>query len=337
MALRGIATTPSTPTLYLNAVGAQIGQGNLAAAARTVGLFAQRAPRNPFAFMLRAGLFSAQREFDSAEVAGRALAQLAPDVGWQGLAAYILSQVSLVRGKLAEGESHTRAGMSLAERRGQPGTYVGAAAGLAIIDLRYRNAPEAARRRVEEALRRHPLASINAADRPYTMLAWYYAEAGHPDRGRQLLAEYELAVPEGLRRRDAFRHGAAAAVAFAEGRVQDAITGYRAWYDEAGCAVCGLFELGRAYERAGQRDSALAAYERAVTTPGFLRALEETASLGPTYRRLGELYEERGQLDKARDYYGRFVDLWKYADPELQPHVRDVKQRLARLSAEGAR
>src|SRR2546426_3418698 len=40
-------------------------------------------------------------------------------------------------------------------------------------------------------------------------------------------AEYELAVPEGLRRRDAFRHGAAAAVAFAEGRVQDAITGDR--------------------------------------------------------------------------------------------------------------
>src|SRR2546425_350265 len=197
LALRGIATTPSAPTLYLNAVGAQIGQGNLAAAARTVGLFAQRAPRNPFAFMLRAGLFSAQREFDSAEVAGRALAQLAPDVGWQGLAAYILSQVSLVRGKLAEGESRTRALMSLAEQRGQPGTYVTAAAGLAIIDLRYRNAPEAARRRVEEALRRHPLASINAADRPYTMLAWYYAEAGHPDRGRQLLAEYEVAVPEG--------------------------------------------------------------------------------------------------------------------------------------------
>jgi len=31
------------------------------------------------------------------------------------------------------------------------------------------------------------------------------------------------------------------------------------------------------------------------------------------------------------------VDLWKNADPELQPMVRDVKQRLARLSAEGAR
>ena len=98
--------------------------------------------------------------------------------------------------------------------------------------------------------------------------------------------------------------------------------------------MCGLFLLGRAYEKAGQPDSALAVYERAVTTPGYLRAFEEDATLGPTYRRLAELYEERGQLDKARDYYGRFVDLWKDADPDLQPIVRDVKQRLARLSAE---
>ena len=74
-----------------------------------------------------------------------------------------------------------------------------------------------------------------------------------------------------------------------------------------------------------------------VTTPGYLRAFEESATLGPTYRRLGELYEERGQLDKARDYYGRFVDLWKNADPELQPLVLEVGGRVARLSAEPAR
>jgi len=50
---------------------------------------------------------------------------------------------------------------------------------------------------------------------------------------------------------------------------------------------------------------------------------------------LGELYEERGQLDKARDYYGRFVDLWKNADPELQGVVKEVKQRLTKLAGEG--
>ena len=187
---------------------------------------------------------------------------------------------------------------------------------------------------MEAALRRHPLASIPAQDRPYLGLAWLYADAGRPERARQLVAEYETAVPEGVRRGEPFRHGAAAQIAFAEGRIPEAIREYRAWYDESGCAVCGLFLPGRAYERAGQRDSALAVYERAVITPGYTRAFEEEATLGPTYRRLGELYEERGQLDKARDYYGRFLDLWKDADPELQPLVRDVKQRLVILTRE---
>ncbi|PYP45191.1 MAG: hypothetical protein DMD50_12210, partial [Gemmatimonadetes bacterium] len=149
-----------------------------------------------------------------------------------------------------------------------------------------------------------------------------------PDRARQLLAEFEAAIPEAERRSQPFRHGAAAEIAFAEGRVQDAIKGYRAWHDEDSCAVCGLYLLARAYERAGQRDSALAVYERAVTTPGYFRAFEESATLGPTYRRLGELYEERGDTARARDYYGRFVDLWKDADAELQPRVREVRQKL---------
>ncbi len=89
--------------------------------------------------------------------------------------------------------------------------------------------------------------------------------------------------------------------------------------------------LGRAYERAGERDSAVAVYERAVTTPGYLRAFEEEATLGPTYRRLGELYDERGDTARARDYYTRFVALWKDADGELQPRVREVRQKLATL------
>jgi len=203
-----------------------------------------------------------------------------------------------------------------------------------MIELHYRNAPDAARRGVEEALRRHPLASIPAADRPYPLLAWFYAEAGQPERAREVLAEYDATVPDAFRRRQPLRHAAAAAVALAEGRVQDAISAYRAWYAEDNCAVCGLFELGRAYERAGEGDSAIAVYERAVATPGLVRLFEEAPTLAATYRNLGELYEERGDRDKARDYYGRFLNLWKNADRELQPQVRDVKQRLERLTRE---
>jgi len=333
LTLRGIAVVPNA-TLYVNATQAQIGQGKLAEAARTVASFAGKAPQNPLAFYLRAGLAGARRDFDSAEAIVRAEAQLVPDPALQEQTAYVLAHLSLVRGRLADAERHLHTGMDLSEQRGLPGSSVGYAVKLAMIDLHYRNAPDAARRVVEEALRRHPLASIPAADRPYLLLAWLYAEAGRPERARQVLAEYDSTVPDAFRRREPFRHGAAASVALAEGRIQDAISAYRAWYAEDNCAVCGLFELGRAYERVGERDSALAVYERAVTTPGLLRMFEEAPTLGPLYRRLGELYEERGQLDKARDYYGRFVDLWKGADPELQPLVHDVKQRLARLTAE---
>jgi len=337
LAVRGLVVAPTLWALYVNATQAQVGQGKYADAARTVALMGQRAPGNPLRPVLRAILASAQRQYDSAEVETRALAQTTRDPTWQAGAAGSLAALNLVRGRLTVAEAQLRRTMAVDEQRGVPGKYLEDAIVLAVMDVHYRNAPDAARREVEEALRHHPLASIPAEDRPYLGLAWLYADAGRPDRARQLLAEYEAAVPEGVRRGQPFRHGAAAQIAFAEGHIRDAIRDYRAWYDQDGCAVCGLFLLARAYERAGERDSAVAVYERAVTTPGYTRAFEEDATLGPTYRRLGELYEERGQLDKARDYYGRFVDLWKDADPELQPLVRDVKQRLVRLTAEGVR
>jgi hypothetical protein len=49
---------------------------------------------------------------------------------------------------------------------------------------------------------------------------------------------------------------------------------------------------------------------------------------------LGELFEARGDRANALRYYGRFVDLWRDADPVLQPAVRDVKTRMVRLASE---
>src|SRR5439155_1043738 len=52
LTLRGIAVVPNA-TLYVNATSAQVGQGKLAEAARTVESFAAKAPNNPIAFFLR--------------------------------------------------------------------------------------------------------------------------------------------------------------------------------------------------------------------------------------------------------------------------------------------
>jgi tetratricopeptide (TPR) repeat protein len=62
---------------------------------------------------------------------------------------------------------------------------------------------------------------------------------------------------------------------------------------------------------------------------------QEENQLGQTYKRIGELYEARGDTAKAVEYYNQFVELWNDADQELQPIVRDVRERIARLVGEG--
>jgi hypothetical protein len=67
---------------------------------------------------------------------------------------------------------------------------------------------------------------------------------------------------------------------------------------------------------------------------GLGRVYGDAWTLAATYRRLGELFEERGDREKAIDSYGKFIDLWKQADAELQPQVREIKGRLAKLVGE---
>jgi hypothetical protein len=53
--------------------------------------------------------------------------------------------------------------------------------------------------------------------------------------------------------------------------------------------------------------------------------------------RLAELYDQQGDRDKALLLYGKFVELWRDADRDLQPKVGDARARIAALSAEPRR
>ena len=50
--------------------------------------------------------------------------------------------------------------------------------------------------------------------------------------------------------------------------------------------------------------------------------------------RLGDLYERKGERQKAIDNYARFLRLWGGCDPRLRPAVEEARTRLARVVAE---
>jgi len=104
---------------------------------------------------------------------------------------------------------------------------------------------------------------------------------------------------------------------------------------KAGSVVCVAYANSRgAYYGLGRVDSGIVIYDRYLTAPAVGRLGADGPWLAPTLKRLGELYEWKGDRKKAADYYGGFVDLWQDADLELQPGVREVRQRLVRLAQE---
>ena len=332
--LRGIALGHGGP-FYQNAVEVMYRQGRFADARAMLERYAHDRPRDPVVIDARGNLAAADHDYATAAREWQALGSAQrQSAAWQEDAHYNLAQTALVQGRLTTATAEVREAVTNAEARGLPSQSVGGAVLLGWIDLLYRNRPAAALKTVDSALARHPLAAMSPLDRPYEALTPFYAAAGRVEEARRLTAEFQRVVPKPLQGGWFGMDNAAAEIARAEGHYAEAITHYAKNRDESGCAVCNLYQIGLMYDRLGKQDSALASYERMVTQPGFFRIGNDALVLGFTYHRLGELYEAKGDRGRARDYYSKFVDLWKDADAELQPQVRDVRQRLARLAAE---
>jgi tetratricopeptide (TPR) repeat protein len=206
--------------------------------------------------------------------------------------------------------------------------------------------PAAAVRILDRALAETPMESIGwIASRPYLRIASLYAQADRADKARTMLAAYDRAVSDTAQRRlDQPAHDSALAyVALAEGRPRDAVAAFRRSDLRADgghgdqCAVCVDPGIALAFDRAGMTDSAIAVLEHFVKGPSLRRKVVDAWHLHWALRRLGELHEARGDSADAVKYYQMFVDLWKNADPELQPAVTEVRRRLSHLSTDATK
>ncbi|MDX2192561.1 MAG: serine/threonine-protein kinase [Gemmatimonadales bacterium] len=206
-----------------------------------------------------------------------------------------------------------------------------------------RRRPARARVLADSAARVMRLDSLVPERRPLLALAGAYAVAGEGARAQELLDERDriAATLPGPARR-AYGDSTAPMVLlargwrwFGAGRAAEAVPLFRGAATRRKGGLEAKAALGFALAAAGEADSAIAELE------GFLASPDADARVGvdPTFRApvleaLGALYERRGDRAKALDRYQQFVDLWRGADPDLQPRVQAARGALARLVAE---
>ena len=179
--------------------------------------------------------------------------------------------------------------------------------------------------------------SLNPID--YVNIIVTYSLAGRPDKGRAMLARFDAEVRDTAVKRDIANEYAEALgqILLAEGKALEAAESFRR-SDRlpdgpvSACVTCLSLGLARAYDEAAQPDSAIKYYEHYLTTYDYERYNFDPVFIHIFSKRLGELYEQQGNMEQAAKYYRDFVNLWKNADPELQPQVAEVRRRLARLA-----
>ncbi len=244
--------------------------------------------------------------------------------------------MALMQGRVKLAAEDTKPLTELASSAGQQGSYYNPLEDIAAARAVFFSDAPGGRRLLDSVLTARPLSSIPAGQRPYLSIAYTYAQIGDPAKARSYLAQAQANTDTAEWRGSLpFRHFVQAEIAMAEKRPADAIRELTAInLQEGTCRACWNASLAQAYDALGQPDSVIIYSERYLGSAEALRGYEDILGLAPTYRRLGELYEEKGNRTKAANYYQKFVDLWRNADPELQPQVTDVKKKLARVVGE---
>ena len=193
-----------------------------------------------------------------------------------------------------------------------------------------RQDPEAARVRLEQALEQIPFDELDPEDRPYWFGLTFHADLGLVDAARRDLKLYLENVPERSRRYDETESSGRAFILLAEGDFEGAIEAFDDVIASPWCYPCRWPRRGRALAReaTGRLDEAIADLRFIIEVDFLWRIFDEAALVPDALERLGGLYEQTGQYDEAVAAYSRFAELWKEADPELQPRVRAALQRI---------
>ncbi|MES2521572.1 MAG: protein kinase [Gemmatimonadota bacterium] len=334
LSVRGLALDSVNGTLYQNVLFSQMGRGDLDAADRTLARLARNLPQSPNILFNRAQIAWNRRRYDSTgHYLDMVRRKFPADDGLQAQASFMQASVALVHGRVTDAQQQFRESTRANVAIGNTAAVLQQAGSEAFIEAFLFENPKAAVRILDAALKATPLASMPAVDRPYFALVAGYAIAGDTRRAKELFADFEASRRNMTQANDEYdRPSMLGEIALAEGRYADAVRLTRE-SDIGFCPTCPLPSLSRAYDLSGNVDSAIAVFKRYTSMVDSDRYFVDAFFLAGAHKRLGELLEAKGDRAGAATEYATFLELWKDADPRLQPRVREVRASLARLQA----
>ena len=336
-----LAKGPRNGIALGNIIDMQLDQGNLEGVAKTLETIREVLPNYPFQSARNGWLLFAQGKFDELRAVTDTLRtstnERNRDFGRR------LSSVLALNGRLRE---FTAAVVSpTAVTTVAPGAKVAPPRlgyGITSAEVAMLGPSPALSARIDSMVESVPFSTLPMVDRPYLRLAMLLARSGNPAKARALVARYRAEVTDTALRRDqeADLHSTLGEVALADGKWQEAIAEFRRGdigYDGKPaneCASCLAFNLARAFDAGGQADSAAVMFERYLATPYWLKSdlLMDPIRVPAIRERLGQIYEAKGDAEKAAVHYREFIALWKNADAPLQPRVAEARRRLERLT-----
>ena len=336
---RAIAVPEPFGGSFGNLMDAQLPQGKFAAAESTAAAFHVALPSSAAHWQSEARMATARLDFDSLEEIASATYADPKAASQRDYSTLMLAQTNSVRGKIREATRWFGESEAIQVQRSKTKMPVlRASLDSAWMRTFFFGDVQGGREQVRRALARTPMDSLPPSERQWQYLLLIAEASGDAVAARAALQAFERDLPQmGMLQAAGVLAEARGIAAMAAGRPADAIPMFReADRTYAICDRCAMIRLGRAFDLAGERDSAIVYLQRFVDTPHpFL--FEDQDWLAGSYKRLGELYEAARDLPKAAANLEKFVALWKDADPELQPKVRDARDRLARIRAELAR
>ncbi|HEY4320378.1 MAG TPA: protein kinase [Gemmatimonadales bacterium] len=277
-------------------------------------------------------------QYDSAERNARAgLDSGGPVATANSLGALV--SVTQLRGRLHESERlFAQANAASIRLRGDSGNPYPAAYFHAILDGQIRGNARQGIAELDSVVRSHPIGAVPAVDDQSDGVAMAYAMLGNAAKAREVMTVYEGRLDARARHEHAVTiariHGM---IAVAEGKTDSAVALFRRGdVEDDGlptyeCPPCTPYLLGTAFDRGGQADSARKYLTAYVETGRIGRINFDPDALPLTLLRLGELYRDAGDSQRATDYYTRFIELWKNADADLQPRVAQARRELAEV------